>query len=112
MSDPNKLYYHKYINLKKTFEKMDIPDEDKEEFLKMIEIKITREKERSEEKRWEYLQEDVECETCHKLYPRTYIYKHKKIHLTPQQKEKKWKQQNKKETELLNNLLAGIGQTK
>ena len=76
MSDPNKLYYHKYINLKKTFEKMDIPDEDKEEFLKMIEIK------------------------------------HKRIHLTPQQKEKKWKQKNKKETELLNNLLAGIGQTK
>lgn len=43
---------------------MDVPDKDKEEFIKMIETKIAREKERSEERRYEYLQENVDCPIC------------------------------------------------
>jgi len=113
MSD--KLYYHKYINLRKTFIKMDIPDADKEEFIKIIDTKIAREKDRSEERRCEYLSEDVECPVCHKYYPRTYIYKHKKTHMTPQEKARKFKEDQKKEQERLNeifNELQGLGQTK
>jgi len=82
------LYYHKLVNFHKRIEKMELPDEYKQEYLSAVQEHMAIEKLRSEQAREDYLRELVECTVCHKSILRNSFYKHKRNHSTSKIEER------------------------
>ena len=70
------LYLHKLTNQKRRFEKWDIAEEYKKEYLELIDKHIDTEKTKSDHKKYEYQFEVVECASCRKRFERKNIYIH------------------------------------
>lgn len=70
------LYLHKLTNQKRRFEKWDIAEEYKKEYMELIDKHIAIEKEKSQKKKDEYQVEIVECASCRKRFYRKDIYIH------------------------------------
>ena len=74
------LYLHKLTNQRKRFEKWDIAEEYKKEYLDLIDKHIAIEREKSQDKKDNYAVENVLCALCGKVFSRTNIYVHHRVH--------------------------------
>ena len=74
------LYLHKLINQRKRFEKWDIAEEYKKEYLDLIDKHIALERQKSQNKKDNYAVENVLCALCGKVFSRANIYVHHRVH--------------------------------
>lgn len=82
----NFVNYHKLINLKKTVEKLQDREGERESIKNIIHsieeeliVHLEISKQKDKERRMNYKQEIVKCEFCEKEMFRNSIYKHKKM---------------------------------
>ena len=82
----NFVNYHKLVNLKKTVEKLQDREGERESIKNIIHsidvelsVQLEISKKKDKERRMNYKQEIVKCEFCEKEMFRNSIYKHKKM---------------------------------